>query len=273
MSLVLGVENVGKFNYSASIISYFSLIAIFGISTYAVREGARLRDHRDSIQKFSNQVLTINCITTLIAYLLLVLLLWFSHGLRSYVGIILLQSASILFTTIGIEWVNTVFEDYLYTTVRWLVLQVLSIVLMLVFVREQEHLYRYVLISLLPVVGANISNLFYCRRYVKFRLTRNLELKKHLPPLFVLFIANITNIIFVNSGQTMLGAICGNFSSGIYGTAAKVYTMIKVVFTSVLVVFMPRISNLFVKTDAKQMKKVVTDIFNMFLLLLMPLAT
>ena len=37
---VLGAEGIGKVTYVGSIISYFSLIAMLGISTYAVREGA-----------------------------------------------------------------------------------------------------------------------------------------------------------------------------------------------------------------------------------------
>ena len=40
-SRILGAEGIGKVNYASSIISYFSLAAALGISTYAVREGAR----------------------------------------------------------------------------------------------------------------------------------------------------------------------------------------------------------------------------------------
>lgn len=41
---ILHTEGIGKVNYATSIISYFILIASLGISTYAVREGAKYRD-------------------------------------------------------------------------------------------------------------------------------------------------------------------------------------------------------------------------------------
>ncbi|OYS56345.1 hypothetical protein CBF92_00770, partial [Limosilactobacillus reuteri] len=38
VSRVLSVSGIGKYNFSNSIVSYFTLIAALGISTYAIRE-------------------------------------------------------------------------------------------------------------------------------------------------------------------------------------------------------------------------------------------
>mgnify|MGYP001014514563 FL=1 len=46
---VLHAESIGKVNYALSIIGYFSLIAALGISTYAVREGAKLRKNKEKL--------------------------------------------------------------------------------------------------------------------------------------------------------------------------------------------------------------------------------
>lgn len=46
VSRVLLVKGIGIYNFSNSIVSYFLLIAGLGINTYAIREGARLRDNR-----------------------------------------------------------------------------------------------------------------------------------------------------------------------------------------------------------------------------------
>ena len=43
---VLQIEKIGKFEFSASIVSYFSLVAALGISAYAVREGSKYRNDR-----------------------------------------------------------------------------------------------------------------------------------------------------------------------------------------------------------------------------------
>ena len=68
-SRVLGAAGIGKVNYATSIISYFSLIAALGISTYAIREGARIRDDKQRFNTFAKEMLHINLCTTLISYI------------------------------------------------------------------------------------------------------------------------------------------------------------------------------------------------------------
>ena len=53
----LHAENMGKIDFSNSIISYFSLIAVLGVSSYAVREGAKVRDDKEKIDKLSSEIL------------------------------------------------------------------------------------------------------------------------------------------------------------------------------------------------------------------------
>ena len=50
---ILQVENIGKINFSGSVVSYFTLLAGLGISTYAIREGAGLRQDKHKFEIFS----------------------------------------------------------------------------------------------------------------------------------------------------------------------------------------------------------------------------
>lgn len=68
VSRVLKVRGIGIYNFSNSIVSYFLLVAALGISTYAIREGAKLRDNKRKISKFVSEVFTINLCSTLISY-------------------------------------------------------------------------------------------------------------------------------------------------------------------------------------------------------------
>ena len=71
VSRVLQADGIGKFNFSNSIVSYFLLIAALGITNYAVREGAKLRDIRKEFSQFASQIFTINLVSTLVAYIFL----------------------------------------------------------------------------------------------------------------------------------------------------------------------------------------------------------
>ena len=69
VSRVLSVSGMGKYNFANSIISYFVLIAGLGISRYAVREGAKIREDKLQFSKFASRIFSINLCSTLISYL------------------------------------------------------------------------------------------------------------------------------------------------------------------------------------------------------------
>ena len=62
ISRVLMAENVGKVDFGNSIVSYFSLIASLGVSTYAIRECSRVRENQDELNKTASQIFSINII-------------------------------------------------------------------------------------------------------------------------------------------------------------------------------------------------------------------
>ena len=63
-SRVLHVNNLGKVGFSNNIVSYFVLLAGLGISTYAIREGARLREDKEKLSAFASEIFTINILST-----------------------------------------------------------------------------------------------------------------------------------------------------------------------------------------------------------------
>ena len=93
------------------------MFAALGITTYAVREGARIRDDKEKFSKFAKEMLNINLITTLLAYFALLIFLCFSI-FGGYKFLLLILSGTIVFTTIGMEWLFIIKEEYAYITKR-----------------------------------------------------------------------------------------------------------------------------------------------------------
>lgn len=97
VSRILGADNLGIYNFSSSFVSYFILIAGLGINTYAIREGAKYRDNREEISNFSSEVFSINMLSTLIAYILLITILLLFKNLQDYTICIIIFSIQIFF--------------------------------------------------------------------------------------------------------------------------------------------------------------------------------
>lgn len=274
-SRILGVANYGKINFSSSIISYISLIAGLGVYNYAIREGARVRESKNKLKKLSNEIFTINCASTAIAYLILGLLLVFNNKLSDYSWLLLIQSSTILFTTLGIDWFNVIHEDYFFITLRYILCQGLSLFLMFILVRNQEDYLQYAFTSVISSIIANILNLFYIKKQYQYIpcITFNKECLIHFKSIMIMFGSAIATLIYINSDVTILGILKNDTIVGYYSVSAKIYTLIKQLLNALLVVAMPRLSSEIAKLDFKMINKHYNQIFSYLVLILGPACT
>lgn len=273
ISRVLGPESYGKYSYGNSIVSYFSLFAGLGISTYAIREGARIRDNSNKLGKFASQVLTINIITTIISYAALAFLLVFSKSLREYTGLIITQSLIIICTTLGTDWMNSIYEDYLYITIRYILMQTVSLCLLFLFVKKSSDYVLYALVVVIASAGANLFNFVHVHKKVKFGITSSPNLKKHLPSMLLLFCNSLAVTIYVNSDTTMLGFIRGDIEVGVYGVSTKIYQIIKQLLNALVGVMLPRMSAYLSKGQEEEYRNLLNKAFAALTMLLLPAIT
>lgn len=274
ISRVLQPENVGRINFGLSIVSYFSLIATLGITTYAIRECSMERENKDKLGDIASQIYSINVITTMIAYLALALTLIFSRKLDGYRILIIVQSLTIAATTLGADWLNSAMEDFRYITIRTVTFQLISLALMFIFVHNPEDYLIYTVISLLPSAGANIVNIWYRRRYCRVNFIRNIksniEWKRHITPILLLFVMVLAQSIYSNVDITMLGLMYGDREVGIYTTARKIVSLLFQMIVSIAWVVMPRMSYYFKEQKNDEVNKLLRKVFGFYLLMGLP---
>ena len=257
ISRVLGAESIGKINFGLSIVAYFSLVAMLGITAYAVRECSKVKNNKEKLGWIVSQIISINLCTALVAYITLAICLLAIPNLENYRLLIMIQSLSIILGVVGADWLNTVMEDFRYITIRTFAFQIISLVCMFIFIRQPEHYLLWAVISLISSSGANLVNIYYRRRYCKVDLTLHIEWKKHLPPVMVMFVMILSQVIMNNLDITMLGVIKGDTSVGLYSTAVKVTNIIQQVTVSITWVVMPQISYHFVRRNYEGINKLL----------------
>lgn len=266
---ILQAENLGKVNFSASIVSYFAMIAQMGIANYAIREGAKLRNKKNQIEEFSNEVFSFNIFTMMIAYILMFGFVYFCHPIQRYTLLLIIHSATILFTTIGVDWVNNIYEDFFAITLRTIIMQIVSLALMFIFVKKSSDYVVYATITVVAQCGAYLFNAFSIRKYVKIKVTFSREILKHLKPILFLFSNNIAMMVYINSDTTMIGFMIGDSAVAIYYIATKMYTVIKNIINAIIVVALPRLSN-YVEHDKEAYNKLCTTVLTSVLTVLVP---
>lgn len=273
ISRVLGAENVGKLNFSSSVISYISLIASLGISTYAIRECSKDKNNKELLSHTASEIFTINIFSTLISYAILFLLLIFWPSLKSYRIIILVQGINVIFTTLGADWLNSAMEDFKYIAIRTFSFQLISLLCMFIFVRKTSDYLQYAIITVISASGGNVLNVFYRRKYCRVTITRQISWKKKFPPIMLLFAMLLSQTIFVNVDTTMLGVMRSDLEVGLYSTTTKIYNMINQVIASICWVVMPQLSESYRDKNYDSINSLLKYSLNFIVVLGLPAVT
>lgn len=270
ISRVLGSVGIGKVNFSSSVISYFALIASLGVATYSVREGAAIRDDDNKRNAFFNEVFSVNFVSVLIAYILLVITVIINAKLQNYTLLLAIQSLSMLFTWLGVEWIFSIYEDYFQITMRAIGVQVVSLVLMFVFVKTEEDYVVYAMIMVLANAGSYIFNFFISKKYYRPHIIVHCNFRKHIMPMLVLAANSVAVTIYVNSDTTMIGLMLDERSVGLYSTGVKVYTIVKHVMAAVIASATPRVSYYFWNNKKTEYEQIIKNMACVLLIICVP---
>ena len=241
-SRILLPDGIGRANFANSIVSYFSIIAMLGINAYGIREAAKVRDDKEKLSKFVKEIFFINLISTVISYVLFFITIFNFKVFFKYKELLLIYSITILFTTLGMEWLYTAVEDFFYITIRSFIFQGIALILLFFFVKTKEDLFNYAVITVFSNIGSNICNFIHARKFLTKKSLYHLEIKKHIKSLFTLFALALTSSIYTLLDTTMLGLIGNPFEVGIYVAATKINRIVLSLVVSVCSVLLPRLS-------------------------------
>jgi len=273
-SRILGPEVLGKVNFAQGIVSYFSLIATLGIHSYAVREIAKNRDDKIKLNSLVKELMTINLVSTIASYVLLFLTLIFVPKLQDYKSLIIICSTLIMFNSFGLNWLYDAFEEFTYITIRSLMFQVISVILLFTLVHSKEDYLQYAAVNIISNVGANICNLFHARKFISFRKknSEKLQIKRHLKPVFILFASGIAATFFSSLDTTMLGFLSTDEQIGFYSAGVKIVKMVKNLFPAVTAVMIPRIAYYLSQNDEKSIIDLEKKAFNFIFCFALPIS-
>jgi O-antigen/teichoic acid export membrane protein len=270
---VFSVEDIGVINYSRSIVSYFVLFAGMGIKNYGIREGSKLINEKEKFNNFVSTLFYINIIVVILAYVFLYLFFTvvMFDDIIIYLSIIL--SFQFLSNFIFLDWVFEIFENYRYLSYLNIIVQAIVLILVIAFVNEPSHIFRYVSISVFLPLIFSIYSFFIAKKHFTFVFIKKNDVKKHLRPIFIIFFTMISTTIYVNSDITILGIMSDNYTVGIYSLSAKLYNIVKMLFISIIVVTIPSLSRDFSNKDhhvyIKKINNLLTTVYSFLLPLIL----
>lgn len=268
-SYILGAENLGRVEFAKAFVSYFLLIANLGIHAFAIRNGAGLRDDREKLEEFAGRVFGINLISAGVSILLFLLFVRSGFDIKIDVSLGFIFLAQIPLNLIGVDWIYNIIEDFKYITYRSLICQVVALVFMFTLVRTKEQFLFYAVTLVIASHGACVFSWVRARKIIRIRAKINQSCLPLLKPILLLFANSVATSIYVSLDVSMLGFMRSDVDVGIYSAAVKVYTAIKSVISTTLLVALPRMSYYSQNGSSETFNETESKIID-FMILLVP---
>lgn len=241
ISRVIGSVGVGKVDFANSILQYFILIGTLGLPLYGVREIAKARDSIKERSKVFTELFLIGLIANIISTIAFVILINSVPKLLSEQRLFYVLLINMVLNIFSLDWLFAGLEEYKYITIRSIIVKIISIIFLFIFVKDKSQYVLYAMVSVIGISGSNILNAFSLKRYIKFNF-KNLDLKRHVKPVFVIFSAVFATSIYLNLNSTMLGFLSGDSHVGYFSAANKLNRIVIAAVNSLGIVITPRIA-------------------------------
>ena len=288
VSRILLPEGTGRVRFASSVIAVFVMIAQLGIPTYGIRACARVRDNREKLSETVRSLLSINIVTSIIAYVLLIAGLYTIPQLKAEQQLIVLTSTMILFNTMGMEWMFRGLEQYTYITVRSILFKALALILTFVLIRDQDDVMIYAALSILASSASQIMNFFYAWNFVDLfpasvggkdhsvrtsvsLKTRWRRIHMHLVPALIFFAMAFATTLYTNLDVLMLQFMTSTVEVGYYDAVVRIRTILITIVASLGTVLMPRASYLIEEKRYEDFKGIFSRAMHYVVLTAIPL--
>lgn len=252
---VLGEDGTGKYAFSYSIVTYFTLFANLGFASYAQRLIASHQGnkHKQSILFFEILISRIVPVTlSVIIYIFVV-----SNGIfdEKYRVLLLILTLEIVAIAFDISFFFQGNEEFGSLVIRNIFIRTISIAFIFLFVKDNTDLWKYTLIQGITILTSNLILWGYIPQKIEKVSLRELRPLKHLPGAFLLFLPNIAASVYTSLDKTLIGLIVKSDAEvGNYEYAEKLIKISMTVITALGTVLIPRNAKRFADGDLDGVK-------------------
>lgn len=270
VSRVLGVSNIGICNFVDSIVHWFILFSMMGMTILGNREMAAIGDDRIKRSKAFSELMALNLVTTLIAALGLLMAIFTVPKLFAYRSLLYVGVLKLFANFLCIDWYFRGTEDFRYITGRTIFVKILYVGAVFLFVKKAGDYPLYYLLTVLMLVANAVINLFYARRSVSL-VRKGLEPGRYLKPFLMLGMYMLLTALYVTLNVTWLGFVTNDEQVGYYTTASKLYSIVIAFFSAFTGVMLPRMSSLVSENRIDDFRSMIDRTFDLLFMFAVPL--
>lgn len=269
LSRVLGATGIGDYSYNFSVVNVFMLFSLLGINNYGNRVISSSKSDKTSMSNNFWSIYIIQIFLTLLMIIVYTLYLWIFMDFDTIPVIQIIFLFSVIF---DVSWFFFGLEEFLLTISRNIIVKIISIVFIFIFVKTSNDLYIYVIIMSSSTLISQMYLFFKMRGRVNCLDIKKIELRKHFKSILILFIPVLAYTIYKIMDKIMLGLYSTYEQVGYYTNAMKIINVPISIISSLGVVMLPRMSNLYSTNKDKRAEQLFYKSIKFMMFLAFPIS-
>ena len=264
-------EGIGRYSFSFSLITYFTLFASFGFENYAQREIAKCQNKIEKQSKVFWEIFFGRLFTVSFSLILHGVLLSTSiYGANRQLMLIL--SINVISIGVDVAYFFQGNEEFDKLVIKSVVVRVVGALSIFLFVKNSNDLWVYTLIQSLIILFSNAfmwTSLFKRLKKIKWNSLRPF---RHVKGALCLFIPSLAISLYTVLDKTLIGVITqSNVQNGYYEQTEKIIKLSMTLITCLGTVMIPRNSKEIAEGNYDKVKDNVYKASNFMWLLATPL--
>ncbi|MCI8517776.1 MAG: flippase [Hungatella sp.] len=251
LSRVFGAGGVGTVSFAESIVSYFTLFATLGITTFGQREISYVQDDRVKRTQIFWETKLLQVLTSISVLAVYIIFSLFQDKRTLY----LVLSFNIIAVLVDVVWLFQGMEEFGKIVSRNFIFKVISIIYIFLAVKTKDDIVKYAFGIGLFTFLSNLSLWIYIFRIIGKPQWKKIKPMRNFKIVLSLFIPTVAISIYTVLDKTMIGVITNNpFENGYYEQAIKLSKMLLTVVTALGTVMIPRIGYHFGRGENRQVR-------------------
>lgn len=267
VSKALGPQGIGMYNYSFSIAQYFVLLGGLGVSLYGNREIALKWHKKEDISKTFWEIFIFKAVITLIALFLYFILIIFIDNKEFF----LVQSIIILSVLFDISWFFMGIEDFKKTSMINLVVQIITFICILLFVKTTNDAIVYTFIQAAGMLLSQVFVWLFVKEYIHLEKISLRKSMAHIKGSIEYFIPQVAIMFYTNINKTILGIFLGSAAVGYFSNSLQLNNVFITVITTIDIVLLPHMSGLFAKNNISKIVDLMKNTLHLQLFFSIPI--
>ena len=270
VSRVLGPEGQGRYSYTSAYSQYFIILGMIGISLYGNRQIAYVKGDKKKVSKEFINIYTLQLITTLIS--LISYFIIFLVVNKNYRTLYAVESLVIIATILDISWFFIGIGEMKNVVIRNTITKIAGVALTFFLVKDVGDVTIYAAIMSGSTLAGQLimwtglkGQITFVRPSLKYSF-------QHLKPALSLFVSQLAIQVYTLLDRTMLGVMTTEAQVGLYDNSQKTIKLLVTLVSSLGIVMLPKMSELFAKGKQEEFKKLIHTVFKSVNFISIPMA-